>query len=65
MAPAPPPPVDLYPVVALLGFWLGAGLLGAVATGDARLIGLGVVTLPAVVAALLAAARIRRARISS
>ena len=45
--------VDYGPAVALLGTWLLAGLGGALtvaaATGDARHVVLGVVTLPALV----------------
>lgn len=48
--------VDLLPMLAFLGYWLYAGLLAAVMTGDRRLLLLGLVTLP-VLAAMAAALR--------
>ena len=51
--------LDLLPIVAFLAFWLMAGLLSALLTEEPRLLALGVVTLPAVVAACVAAWRVR------
>lgn len=42
--------VDLLPMLAFLGYWLYAGLVPAIMTGDSRLVLLGLVTLPALAA---------------
>jgi len=44
------------PMLAFLGYWLYAGLLAALATGDRRLVLLGLITLP-VLAAMAEALR--------
>ena len=57
--------LDLAPLAALLGVWLLAGLLSALAVAEAegglRHVALGVVTLPSLVLVGRAAARIWRA----
>ena len=47
--------LDYLPIIAFLGYWLYGGLIGALVTGEARLMMLGFVTVP-VVGAMLAAA---------
>ncbi len=47
---------DYLPMLAFLGYWLYAGLLAAAATGDRRLVLLGLITLP-VLAAMAEALR--------
>lgn len=48
--------IDRLPMLAFLGYWLYAGLLAAVLTGDRRLTLLGLITLP-VLAAMVWALR--------
>lgn len=50
---------DYFPILAFAGFWLQGAFIGALVTGDPRLIKLGFVTFPAIIAMLLAVFRIR------
>jgi sulfite exporter TauE/SafE len=52
--------LDYFPLLAYLGFWLQGAALGALLTRDPRLIALGLVTLPALLALGLAAREIRK-----
>jgi sulfite exporter TauE/SafE len=52
--------VDYLPLLALLGFWLQAAVVGSLLSNDLRLVALGVVTLPALAALGLAAREVRR-----
>jgi predicted branched-subunit amino acid permease len=54
------PVLDYFPLLAYLGFWLQGAAIGAVITGDPRLIKLGLVTIPALLALLAAFIKIRR-----
>lgn len=51
--------LDYFPLLAYLGFWLQGAALSAVITGDPRLMKLGVVTLPALLALLAAFLKLR------
>jgi len=51
--------LDYFPIAAYLGFWLQGGLAGAVITGEARLMALAIVTLPAMAAMTAAVIKIR------
>ncbi len=48
--------IDRLPMLAFLGYWLYAGLLAALLTGERKLVLLGLITLP-VLAAMAAALR--------
>lgn len=50
--------LDYFPILAYFGFWLQGAALGAILTGDPRLLKLGFVTAPAILAMLLAAVKI-------
>jgi len=54
--------IDYLPMAAFLGYWLYAGLLAALATGDRRLLLLGLITLPALAAMAAAVRRTARGR---
>jgi uncharacterized membrane protein len=51
--------LDYFPILAYFGFWLQGAALAAVITGDVRLMALGLVTIPAVAAMVVAVLRIR------
>ncbi len=42
--------IDCLPMVAFLGYWLYAGLLAALLTGERKLVLLGLITLPVLAA---------------
>lgn len=48
--------VDYLPMLSFLGYWLYAGLLAALTTGERKLVLLGLITLP-VLAAMAEALR--------
>ncbi|OGP61133.1 MAG: hypothetical protein A2V67_09095 [Deltaproteobacteria bacterium RBG_13_61_14] len=50
--------LDYFPILAYFGFWLQGAVLGAILTGEPRLMKLGFVTAPAILAMLLAVVRI-------
>jgi hypothetical protein len=52
--------LDYYPILSYAGFWLQGAFIGAILTGDARLMKLGFVTLPAICAMVAAAFRIHK-----
>lgn len=52
--------LDYFPLIAYGGFWLQGALISSIFTGEPKLMALGLVTLPAIVAMLLAVARIRK-----
>lgn len=52
--------IDYLPMLAFLGYWFYAGLFAAAATGDRRLVLLGLITVP-VLAAMLWALRLTAA----
>ena len=51
--------LDYYPILAYFGFWLQGALIGALITGEPKLIMLGLVTVPALLALLIAVIKIR------
>ena len=55
--------LDFSPLLAYFGFWLQGALLPSFMTEEPRLVWLGIVTLPAIIALILAALRIRRRHI--
>ncbi|UCD85277.1 MAG: hypothetical protein JSU92_03540 [Deltaproteobacteria bacterium] len=52
--------LDYFPILAYFFFWLQGAAIGAIITGDPRLMKLGFVTLPAIAAMILAVFRIRK-----
>jgi sulfite exporter TauE/SafE len=52
--------LDYFPCLAYLGFWFQGALLGSIVTGEPKLMALGIVTLPALLALALAARKIRK-----
>ncbi len=52
--------IDYFPLLAYLGFWIQGALVSSFITGDWRLMVLGVVTAPAMIAMVLAALKVRK-----
>ena len=52
--------LDYFPILAYFCFWLQGAAIGAIITGEPRLMKLGFVTIPAIVAMILAVFRIRK-----
>lgn len=52
--------VDYFPIIAYFLFWFQGALLGALLTGEPKLIALGVVTTPAILAMIIATIKIYR-----
>ncbi len=52
--------LDYFPIIAYFGFWLQGAAIGALMTGEPKLIALGVVTTPAMAAMVYAAYKIRQ-----
>ena len=52
--------LDYFPLLAYFGFWLQGAAISSIFTGEPRLMGLGLVTLPAIAAMLYAAKKIAR-----
>ncbi len=52
--------LDYLPILAYFGFWLQGALIGSIVTREPKLIALGFVTAPAIIAMLLAVVKIRR-----
>ena len=46
----PSPIIDYFPLLAYFGFWLQAGLIASIMTGEPKLMALGLVTAPAILA---------------
>jgi uncharacterized membrane protein len=52
--------LDYFPMLAYGGFWLQGAFIGALLTGEPRLMKLGFVTAPAIMAMLLAIVKINK-----
>ena len=52
--------LDYFPVIAYFGFWLQGAAISSVVTGEPRLMALGFITAPAIVAMAFAAHKIRQ-----
>ena len=52
--------LDYFPILAYFCFWLQGAAIGAIITGEPRLMKLGFVTIPAIVAMLLAVFKIHK-----
>ncbi len=52
--------LDYFPILAYFGFWLQGAAIGAIITGDPRLMKLGFVTIPAIAAMFLAIFKIHK-----
>ena len=57
--------LDYFPIMAYAGFYLQGAVLAAIKIGDPRLMALGIVTIPAVAAMIVAIIRIRRRHITA
>lgn len=57
--------LDYLPLLAYFSFWIQGAFLPSFMTEEPRLVWLGVVTLPALIALILAAMRIRRRNINT
>lgn len=53
--------IDYFPIAAYFGFWAQGALIGAILTGEPKLMALGIVTTPAVAAMIIAGVKIYRA----
>ncbi len=54
--------LDYFPIIAFFGFWLQGAAVSSLITGDPRLMALGVITVPAIAAMIVAVIKIRKSR---